>query len=102
MKALMTIEPAAKALLAALPILIILLLMLAARWSAASAGAIGLLAAVVLAWGVFGYGQSGYNNIGPAAAAGGVLAEAAFTAGLFCGLFFPLCVSISCKPGRGR
>ncbi|NKQ36161.1 MAG: L-lactate permease [Chloroflexi bacterium] len=89
----MTIEPAAKALLAALPILIILLLMLAARWSAVRAGAVGLLTAIVLAWGVFGYGQSDYNNIAPAAAAGGVLAEAAFTAGAILWIIFPaLCI----------
>ncbi len=77
-----------KALAAAAPIVLILVLMLGARWSAARAGLAGLGLAFVLAWTVFGLpppwasvGSATTDTAAPAsawAAHGGVLAEAAF------------------------
>jgi lactate permease len=65
---------------AALPILVILGLMLAARWSAARAGVVG--AGVALAIGMLGFGFPGATMpaLGVAAALGGTVAEAGFTA----------------------
>jgi lactate permease len=47
-------------LLAALPLLLIVLLMLAARWSAARAGVVGVGVAWAIAWRGFGYGRQIY------------------------------------------
>ena len=69
---------------AAAPIVLILLLMLGARWSAARAGLAGLALAFVLAWTVFGFALPWAEALpGQAPGAGlaahaGVLAEAAF------------------------
>ncbi|MGY6588008.1 MAG: L-lactate permease [Wenzhouxiangella sp.] len=64
------------ALLAAGPILSILILMLGLRWSAARAGTASLLVTALLAVFVFGYGQDLRADIGVAAAVAGSLAEA--------------------------
>lgn len=62
-------------LLAALPIVVVLVLMLGARWSAAGAGLAGLAIAIALAVAVFPPA-----DIGAAAAAVGISAEAGFIA----------------------
>ncbi|MBA4148219.1 MAG: L-lactate permease [Verrucomicrobia bacterium] len=67
------------ALLATFPLLLIVVLMLILHWPAARAGAVGLLAALVLALGVFGYGQRVYPQLGIPSAVGGALIEALFT-----------------------
>ncbi len=65
-------------LLAALPILLILALMLAARWPAARAGVVGLAVALLLAWGPFR--DTLAAEVSGGAATTGALAEAIFTA----------------------
>jgi lactate permease len=83
----------ATALLAALPIALILVLMLALRWSAATAGIAGFGAALALAVVAFGYGSAVYPQLGPSGALAGVLAEAGFTAGTILWIIFPaLCI----------
>ncbi|MDX1656582.1 MAG: L-lactate permease, partial [Candidatus Competibacteraceae bacterium] len=81
------------ALTAALPILLILVLMLFARWSAARAGLAGLALALALAWFVFGYGRSRYGEIGVIGASGGAMVEAVFTAATILWIIIPaLCI----------
>jgi lactate permease len=77
------------AALAAIPILIILILMLGFRWPAARAGLVGLIVSLTLAWIVFGYGRETYADIGPVAATGGALAEAVFTAATILWIIIP-------------
>nr|MDQ2695698.1 L-lactate permease [Pseudomonadota bacterium] len=85
----MAAEGISGALLAGLPILTILVLMLAFHWSAARAGLTGLGLALVLAWTVFGFGGAA----SAAAASGGALAEAVFTAATILWIIFPaLCI----------
>jgi lactate permease len=69
------------AMLAAAPILLILVLMLVWRWSAASAGIAGLLLALPLARWTFGFGTPDGDAApdGALRAFGGVLAEGGFT-----------------------
>lgn len=63
--------------LAALPIVVILVLMLGMRWPASRAGLAGLAVALLLALGPF---REGYTaDVGPLAATGGAMAEAIFT-----------------------
>jgi lactate permease len=50
--------------LAAVPILIILILMLGFRWPAARAGLVGLIVSLILAWSTFDYGRATYADIG--------------------------------------
>jgi L-lactate permease len=45
-------------MLAAVPIIVILLLMMAWRWSAARAGSVGLVVALLVAWFGFGLGTT--------------------------------------------
>lgn len=74
------------ALLAALPIALVLLLMLAARWSAGRAGAVGLLTALILGLVAFDLPDA------PGGATGaivGALAEAAFTAATILWIIVP-------------
>ncbi|HEV7371306.1 L-lactate permease [Arenibaculum sp.] len=79
------------ALAALLPILVILVLMIGLRWSAAAAGTVGL--ALAVAYAVFGYGTATHAVPGPAGAAGGALAEAAFVAATILWIVFPaLCI----------
>ena len=83
----------ASTLLAALPLLVIVLLMLAAKWSAAKAGTVGVIVAWFLAWRGFGYGQRVYHEVGPVMATAGAFAEALFTAGTIVWIIFPaLCI----------
>ena len=65
------------ALLAALPLVVVLALMLGARWSAGRAGAAGLMVALLL--GLFAFDLPTAPG-GAAGAIGGALAEATFTA----------------------
>jgi lactate permease len=67
-------------LLALLPIALILVLMLGARWSAAHAGSVGALAAVLVAVAVFGFPALSYPTLGLGRALAGTLAESGFTA----------------------
>jgi lactate permease len=68
-----------RGLVAALPILVVIVAMLALRRSAAAAGLAALVAAGLLAVGVFGYGDAIYPELGAAAATAGALAEAGFS-----------------------
>jgi lactate permease len=84
---------AIQAILAALPILIILVLMLGARWSAGRAGAVGLVLTFGIAWSVFGYGTRLYPELGMARATGGAVVEAVFIAATILWIIFPaLCI----------
>ncbi|HVL75327.1 MAG TPA: L-lactate permease [Noviherbaspirillum sp.] len=79
--------------LAALPIAVILVLMIGLGWSAARAGALGLVAALVIAWAAFGLGARVMPELGAAAAAGGALGEAVFLALTILWIIFPaLCI----------
>jgi lactate permease len=79
--------------LALVPILLILFLMLGARWSAARAGTAGFLAALALAWLVFGYGQIIYPEAGAVWGTTGAMAEAIWTAATILWIIFPaLCI----------
>ncbi len=73
-------------LLAALPIVAVLVLMVAARWSATRAGLTGLVLALGLALTVFGLGA---GPGGPVGAPLGALAEAAFTSGAILWIIVP-------------
>jgi len=68
------------ALIATAPLALIVLLMAVLRWSAASAGLVGLAAATVGAIGFFGLGTSIHAEQGIAGALVGTGAEAAFSA----------------------
>jgi lactate permease len=82
-----------QALLALTPILLILVLMIGLRWSAAAAGVAGLAATLVIALLGFGYGRVTLTEVGPAAAVGGALAEALFVAGTILWIIVPaLCI----------
>lgn len=79
--------------LAALPILLILVLMLGARWSAGRAGAAGLAVTLLLAWFAFGYGTQLYPDLGVTRATGGALGEAVFIAFTILWIILPaLCI----------
>jgi len=83
----------AMAMLAALPILAILVLMLGLRWSAVRAGAVGLLLSLLIANGVFGYGTAVLPELGVLGAMGAGLLEAAFIAFTILWIVFPaLCI----------
>jgi lactate permease len=82
-----------QAFFAALPILVILGLMLGLRWSAAKAGAAGLLLTIIIAAAVFDFGEQVLPDLGLAAATSGALAEAAFIAVTILWIIFPaLCI----------
>lgn len=82
-----------KAAVAALPFLVILGLMLFARWSAAGAGGVGLVAAVTAALLVFGYGAGDGQELGRVRAVGGALLEGALIAGTILWIIVPaLCL----------
>jgi lactate permease len=67
-------------LAAVLPIVLILLLMLGARWSAGGAGSVGAAVAVIIALTTFRFPAATAPDLGAAAGLAGTLAEAAFTA----------------------
>ena len=73
--------------LAALPILLILALMLGARWPASRAGLAGLAVSLLLAWGPFRGTLSA--EVGSGAATTGALAEALFTAAAILWIIVP-------------
>jgi lactate permease len=80
-------------LLAATPILLILILMLGAQWAAGRAGLAGLVVTLGVAWGVFGYGTRALSDLGVVRATGGALAEAVFIALTILWIIFPaLCI----------
>lgn len=78
---------------AASPILAILVLMLGLRWSAARAGAVGLLIAIVAAWTIFGFGERILPQTGRLLSVAGALSEAIFIALTILWIVFPaLCI----------
>jgi len=80
-------------LLAALPILTILVLMLGLRWSAAKAGAAGLLLTIIIASSAFEFGSQVLPELGILGANTGALAEAVFIALTILWIIFPaLCI----------
>lgn len=80
-------------MLAGVPILVILILMLGMRWSAARAGGLGLVATLLLAWFVFGYGSDTLPELGRVPATLGGLGEAVFIAFTILWIIFPaLCI----------
>jgi lactate permease len=81
------------AALAALPILLILLLMVGFGWSAARAGSLGAAVALVLALTTFGLGVEVQSVAGRTGAVIGAAAEAAFTTSTILWIVFPaLCI----------
>lgn len=74
---------------ASLPLLAVVALMLGLRWRAVYAGLAGLVVAVAVAIGVFGLGRTRLTEFGPAAATGGALLEAGFTAVSILWIIFP-------------
>ncbi len=74
-------------LLAAVPILLILVLMLMLRWPASRAGVVGLVVSLLFAWSVFG--DSLTQRVGTGAATTGALAEAVFTAAAILWIIIP-------------
>jgi lactate permease len=82
-----------QALLALVPVLLILALMIGLRWSAAAAGLAGLSAALVVALGPFGYGRATLTELGAPLAVAGAFAEALFVAATILWIIFPaLCI----------
>ena len=82
-----------QALLAALPILTILVSMLGLGWSAARAGGVGLAVTLLLAWLAFGYGTRVMPALGAPRATAGALAEATFVGITILWIIFPaLCI----------
>ena len=78
--------------LAALPIGLVVAAMALLRWRAASAGALGLVVALVLAVTLFGYGGAP-DGPGVIPAVGGAMAEAGFTTVAILWIIFPaLCL----------
>lgn len=84
----MTTSVVLQAALAALPILLIMFLLLIARWSAARAAIAGLALALVLALYAFGLADR-YEGVGALPATAGALAEALFTAGTILWILLP-------------
>ena len=81
------------AVLASLPLLVVLVGMLGLRWSAARAGTAGLALGLLLAYFVFGFGVRSLPQLGALAATGGVLLEATFIAATILWIVFPaLCI----------
>ncbi|MDF1523448.1 MAG: L-lactate permease [Trueperaceae bacterium] len=78
-----------QALAAAAPLLVVIALMLGARWSAARAGLVGLAVALAAAWAAFCLGTRTLADLGALPAAGGALLEAAFLAATILWIVFP-------------
>jgi lactate permease len=68
-----------EALLAALPLMLVVILMLWLRWPAARAGTMGLISALALAMGMFGFASAHEHQPGASIAVGGAFLEALFT-----------------------
>ncbi|KFI08604.1 L-lactate permease [Massilia sp. BSC265] len=80
-------------MLAALPILVVLVMMIGLRASAARAGSAGLVAAVIIAVTAFGLGSTVLPRWGVVGSVGGAMAEATFTALTILWIIFPaLCI----------
>ncbi len=81
------------AVLASLPLVVVLIGMLGLRWSAARAGSAGLALALLIAYLAFGFGVRTLPDLGAVAATGGVLLEATFIAATILWIVFPaLCI----------
>jgi len=81
------------AILAGLPLLVVLIAMLGLRWSAARAGATGLALGLLVAYLAFGFGVQRLPQLGALAATGGVLLEALFISATILWIVFPaLCI----------
>lgn len=81
------------ALLAALPIGLVIAAMVVFRWRAASAGMLGLATALLLAIAVFGHGTDVHRELGPGMAIGGAMVEALFITLTILWIIFPaLCI----------
>jgi lactate permease len=81
------------ALLAGVPILLILVLMIGLGWSAARAGSLGAASGLALGLGVFGLAEAAGAEAGRLAAVLGVAAEAGFTTLTILWIIFPaLCI----------
>ena len=78
-----------QALAAALPLAAVLILMTALGWRTVYAGLAAFGLALVLAFGVFGFGTERLAEPGPAAALAGALAEALFTTATIVWIIFP-------------
>jgi lactate permease len=78
-----------KAIWAALPLVIVLVLMIGRRWPAAYAGLAGLGLAVVLALTVFGVGREIRSDIGAGGVLTGSALEALFTTATILWIIFP-------------
>jgi lactate permease len=82
-----------QAVLAALPILVILALMVGMRWSARRSGSVGLAVTLLVAWFGFGFGTDVLPELGVALATGGALLEALSIAATIVWIIFPaLCI----------
>lgn len=77
------------ALLAALPLAVIIVAMTMLRWSAARAGVAGLAVTLLVAWFGFGYGQRVLADVGTLAATGWAVTEAGFIAATILWIIFP-------------
>jgi lactate permease len=77
------------ALLAALPILLVLVLMIAFSWPAARAGLAGAGLALVVALSVFGFGREVLPEVGITGGLAGVVAEATFTSATILWIVLP-------------
>ena len=78
-----------QALLAALPLAVILVAMTLLRWSAVRAGGAGLAVTLLVAWFGFGYGQRVLAEVGVVGATGWAVAEAVFIAATIVWIIFP-------------
>lgn len=78
-----------QALLAALPLVVIIVAMTLLRWSAARAGGAGLAVTLLVAWFGFGYGQRVLADVGTVAATGWAVTEAGFIAATILWIIFP-------------
>ncbi|SCY97138.1 L-lactate permease [Microvirga guangxiensis] len=78
-----------KAVYAALPLALVLVLMIGRRWPAAKAGLAGLALATVLALTVFGGGAGSHSEIGAGGLLAGSALEALFTAATILWIIFP-------------
>ena len=82
-----------RALLAAMPIGLVVLTMIVWHWRAASAGLLGFAAALIIAVAGFGLGTRVHAAIGPTGAVAGALLEALFVAATILWIVFPaLCI----------
>lgn len=77
------------ALAAAIPIVVVLVLMVGRRWAASRAGLVGAVLAVVLALSVFDLGQGTPVGTDVVGAVGGTLAEALFTSATILWIVLP-------------